>query len=170
MQIISGISLTAYWISNVIIDLAKTYLSVGIMILLIIAFDLVQEGIVAVLLLYPLATVPFTYFFSLFFSKDDVAQVTREAILKQIGTRGTRGDITQNPVMQESEQLAMQSDFGSKIRSLKQDQQAKLFSYLDKVKSSFGGDDLSEANFDAPYKFAGLLALSVDNATTRLTL
>ena len=30
-------------------------------------------------------------------------------------------------------------------------------------------NNLSDASFDAPYKFTGLLALSVDNATTRLT-
>ena len=30
-------------------------------------------------------------------------------------------------------------------------------------------NNLSETSFVAPYKFAGLLALSVDNATTRLT-
>ena len=57
MQIVSGVSLSAYWISNVIIDLLRTYVPISIMIALIFLFGLNDEYIWKLLLLYPITIV-----------------------------------------------------------------------------------------------------------------
>lgn len=38
MQVISGVSLPAYWISNLIADIAKTYIPVIVIMILMAAF------------------------------------------------------------------------------------------------------------------------------------
>ena len=73
MQLVSGVSLAAYWVSNVISDMLKTYLPILLMIGLSFAFELSYEGVWEFLLLYPITIVPFTYFTSLYFKTDTVA-------------------------------------------------------------------------------------------------
>ena len=45
MQLVSGVSITAYWVSNVISDMVKTYLPILLMIALSFAFELTYEGV-----------------------------------------------------------------------------------------------------------------------------
>ena len=71
----SGVSLPAYWISNLISDIAKTYFPIVIILLLTVIFDLQYDGVWILLMLYPLAIVPFTYITSFFFTNDTVAQI-----------------------------------------------------------------------------------------------
>lgn len=75
MQMSSGVSLPAYWISNLMSDIIKTYFPICIILLLTVIFDLKYDGVWALLLLYPLAIVPFTYITSFFFTNDTVAQI-----------------------------------------------------------------------------------------------
>ena len=75
MQMSSGVSLPAYWISNLISDIVKTYFPIFVILLLTVIFDLQYDGVWALLLLYPLAIVPFTYITSFFFTSDTVAQI-----------------------------------------------------------------------------------------------
>ena len=75
MQVISGVSLPAYWLSNMISDMIKTYIPIFIIMLLMVAFSLDYEGTYYLLLLYPIAIVPFTYVTSSFFTSDVVAQI-----------------------------------------------------------------------------------------------
>lgn len=75
MQTISGASLTAYWVSNMISDIVKTYIPILIILLLNWAFDLQYEGVWGLLLLYPVSIVPFTYVVSFLFTRDTTAQI-----------------------------------------------------------------------------------------------
>ena len=45
MQVVSGVSLSAYWMSNLIADIAKTYIPIFIIILLQVIFDLQYDGV-----------------------------------------------------------------------------------------------------------------------------
>ena len=45
MQVVSGVSLPAYWISNLVADITKTYIPILIIILLQIVFDLQYDGV-----------------------------------------------------------------------------------------------------------------------------
>jgi ATP-binding cassette, subfamily A (ABC1), member 3 len=62
MQILSGMSVTAYWVSNIIFDILKALIPCGIVI-----------GLWRVFLLYPVGIVPFTYASSFLFTNDSVA-------------------------------------------------------------------------------------------------
>jgi len=73
MQVISGVSLPAYWISNAIADVAKTYVPIFIIIIMTFIFSVKYEGVWALLFIYPLAIVPFTYITSFIFVNDTVA-------------------------------------------------------------------------------------------------
>jgi ATP-binding cassette subfamily A (ABC1) protein 3 len=73
MQVISGVSLPAYWMSNMIADITKTYIPIIIILILQVIFSFSYEGVWLLLVLYPLAIVPFTYVTSFFFTSDTVA-------------------------------------------------------------------------------------------------
>ena len=73
MQVISGVSLPAYWWSNAIADVTKTYVPIIIIIIMTFIFNVQYDGVWALLLLYPLAIVPFTYITSFLFVNDTVA-------------------------------------------------------------------------------------------------
>jgi len=75
MQLISGMQLPAYWISNMIADMIKLYIPIGIIILISILFDSNYEGVWVLYMLLPPALVPFTYCTSFLFSKDSSAQI-----------------------------------------------------------------------------------------------
>ena len=76
MQVISGVSLPAYWLSNFIFDILKTYIPITffIIIILIIQNDGFTNSI-WLLLLFPLTIVPFTYMTSFWFKSDNTAQI-----------------------------------------------------------------------------------------------
>ena len=74
MQLLSGMSLTAYWASNMIFDILKAMIPSGIVIGLLSAFDFFYDDVWRVFLLYPLGIVPFTYVSSFVFQSDTVAQ------------------------------------------------------------------------------------------------
>lgn len=67
MQVISGVSMSAYWWSNLISDIIKCYVPVAFILLLNYCFALNYEGVYILLLLYPLAIVPWTYLTSYLF-------------------------------------------------------------------------------------------------------
>jgi len=75
MQMISGVSLPAYWMSNMISDVVKTYIPIFIILILQYVFSSAYEGVWLLLLCYPIAIVPFTYVTSFFFTSDTVAQI-----------------------------------------------------------------------------------------------
>ena len=45
MQVVSGVSLSAYWMSNLIADIAKTYIPIFIILILQVLFDLQYDGV-----------------------------------------------------------------------------------------------------------------------------
>ena len=45
MQVISGVSLAAYWLSNIISDIVKTYVPIIIIIILTFVFQLHYDGV-----------------------------------------------------------------------------------------------------------------------------
>lgn len=75
MQLISGVSLPAYWLSNLIADISKTLVPMLIALVLMNIYGVEDEGAWLLLLLYPLAIVPFTYVTSFAFTNDTVAQI-----------------------------------------------------------------------------------------------
>jgi ATP-binding cassette, subfamily A (ABC1), member 3 len=74
MQMISGMSLTAYWISNLVFDILKGMIPSVIVIGLIYAFDLKYDHTWLLFILYPIGVIPFTYVFSFIFTTENVAQ------------------------------------------------------------------------------------------------
>jgi hypothetical protein len=74
MQIISGMSLSAYWISNLVFDILKAEIPMAIIIGFLYAFDLGYENVWAVFLMYPVGVVPFTYWTSFIFNSENIAQ------------------------------------------------------------------------------------------------
>lgn len=75
MQLISGMSLPAYWISNMIADIIKVYIPVLMMLLTSIAFNVNYPDIWILFLLLPLALVPFSYVTTFLFASDTSAQI-----------------------------------------------------------------------------------------------
>jgi len=73
MQLISGMSLPAYWISNMIADLIKIYIPIILMVLISKIFSVNYKGVWILYLLLPLAVVPFTYITSFIFKNDTTA-------------------------------------------------------------------------------------------------
>jgi hypothetical protein len=73
MQVISGMSIAAYWLSNMIADIIKLYIPIIMIILISIIFDANYTGVWVLFMLLPLALVPFTYVTSFLFEKDSTA-------------------------------------------------------------------------------------------------
>lgn len=67
-------SLTAYWVSNLIFDLIKAIIPSAIVIGLIYAYDLGWDNTWLLFLLYPVGVIPFTYVTSFLFTSENVAQ------------------------------------------------------------------------------------------------
>ena len=74
-QLISGMSLSGYWTSNMIFDILMAYVPIGLIILLTIIFDKNYHDVWTLFLLYPLAIVPYTYVWSFLFTSDINAQI-----------------------------------------------------------------------------------------------
>jgi ATP-binding cassette, subfamily A (ABC1), member 3 len=66
-QLISGMSLPAYWISNFIFDLFKALIPSTIIIGLIYAYNLGWNDSWIIFLLYPVGVIPFSYVTSFLF-------------------------------------------------------------------------------------------------------
>ena len=75
MQVVSGMSLPAYWISNMIADIIKIYIPIGLIIMLSYIFNTAYDGVWIVFLVLPWGLVPFTYLTSFLFSDDTSAQI-----------------------------------------------------------------------------------------------
>ena len=67
--------MAAYWLSNIISDIVKTYVPIIIIIILTFVFQLHYDGVWELLMIYPIAIVPFTYITSFMFTNDTVAQI-----------------------------------------------------------------------------------------------
>lgn len=74
MQLISGMNLTAYWVSNMLFDVIKGIIPSAIVIGFIYAFDLNYDYVWILFLLYPIGVIPFTYVTSFIFTSETVAQ------------------------------------------------------------------------------------------------
>lgn len=74
MQLISGMSLPAYWVANYIFDILKGVIPSALVIGLMYAFQLNYEWVWVLFLLYPVGVIPFTYVTSFFFSSENIAQ------------------------------------------------------------------------------------------------
>lgn len=68
-------SLSAYWVSNMIADMIKLYIPIVIIILVSILFDSNYDGVWILYMLLPPALVPFTYVTSFLFKTDSNAQI-----------------------------------------------------------------------------------------------
>lgn len=76
MQLISGLRIEAYWLSNLIADIVKLYIPIFMILLLAVIFQSNYNGVWVLMMLLPPALVPFTYCTSFLFSKDSTAQIT----------------------------------------------------------------------------------------------
>jgi len=74
MQIISGLDISAYWISNIIFDMVKAIIPCAITIGLMYAFSVNYSNVWILFILFPFAVIPFTYVSSFFFTSENVAQ------------------------------------------------------------------------------------------------
>ena len=73
-QVISGMNKVAYWASNFVFDVAKTIIPVLVAIAFMYIYDLNIEYAWLLLLLFPIAIVPYTYATSFLFSNEATAQ------------------------------------------------------------------------------------------------
>ena len=75
-QLISGISLAAYWISNAAIDIFKSLIPCSVSIGMIYAFGIDLPYGWVFILIYAFSIIPFTYCMSFLFVKENVAQTS----------------------------------------------------------------------------------------------
>lgn len=73
MQVISGMSVAAYWISNLIFDIVKAIIPAAIVVGLKYAFGLDFKYTTLMLFLYPFGVIPFTYVTSFLFDTENDA-------------------------------------------------------------------------------------------------
>jgi len=73
-QIISGMNKLSYWISNFLFDIVKVFVPILIAIIFLYVFNLSIDSAWLLLLLFPTAIVPYTYFTSFMFSNETGAQ------------------------------------------------------------------------------------------------
>lgn len=74
MQMISGLNLSAYWVSNILFDIVKAIIPSAIVIGLMYAFELQYDNVWIMFLLFPVGVIPFTYVSSFLFSSENIAQ------------------------------------------------------------------------------------------------
>eukprot|EP00826_Nyctotherus_ovalis_P029004 TRINITY_DN2286_c0_g1_i4.p1 TRINITY_DN2286_c0_g1~~TRINITY_DN2286_c0_g1_i4.p1 ORF type:complete len:1634 (-),score=496.68 TRINITY_DN2286_c0_g1_i4:185-5086(-) len=75
-QLISGVSLAAYWLSNGVIDIFKSLIPCSFSIAMIYAFDVDLTYGWLFVLVYSFSIIPFTYAMSFLFNKENVAQTS----------------------------------------------------------------------------------------------
>ena len=73
MQVVSGVDLRAYWISNFVFDLIMSYIPCISICLLMYWFNLGYNHVRKTLILLPWAVIPYTYIFSYLFEKEITA-------------------------------------------------------------------------------------------------
>ena len=69
-QLLSGMSVSGYWASNMLFDIMIAYIPVGLIVLLMYVFGKFYQGVWVLFALYPPAIVPFTYILSFLFASD----------------------------------------------------------------------------------------------------
>jgi len=74
MQVVSGLSLFAYWAANLLFDMIKILLPCVLTVGVIFLFDMGYESSWATILMYPIGVVPFSYAVSFLFDDEAVAQ------------------------------------------------------------------------------------------------
>ena len=82
-------SLTGYWVSNLIFDILMAYVPISLVILLTYVFGKNYDGVWVLLVLFPPAIVPFTYVMSFMFKSDINAQIITLFIHFLAGAIGT---------------------------------------------------------------------------------
>ena len=76
MQLVSGLSLIAYWLANLVFDCIKVFIPCVLTVGIIFAFDMGYESCWATILMYPIGVVPFSYAASFLFNDESTAQTT----------------------------------------------------------------------------------------------
>lgn len=74
LQVISGMRLFSYWISNFLIDALRFYLTTTVTILLMLYYNYEMSTAYVLLLVFPFAILPFTYVMSFAFTVESAAQ------------------------------------------------------------------------------------------------
>ena len=69
-QLLSGMSISGYWASNMIFDILLAYVPIGFIIMLTMIFDRNFHDVWIIFMLYPLAIVPYTYVWSFLFDSE----------------------------------------------------------------------------------------------------
>ena len=80
MQLVSGMSIPAYWVSNMIADVIKVYIPMALIQGLSYLFNCNYPGVCVLLLVLPWGLVPFTYLTSFLFTNDTNAQISTLAM------------------------------------------------------------------------------------------
>lgn len=73
-QVVTGVSITAYWLANAVVDTVKSLIPCGLSIALLYAFDIGISYAWLLMLIYCFTIVPFTYAMSFLFTRENVAQ------------------------------------------------------------------------------------------------
>ena len=110
-QLVQGMSLLSYWLTNFTFDILKTHLLSGMTIILLHLFNFDMPDIWIILLIYPFALIPFTYATSMFFSKESSAQNCTIFVHVFISSIGAGGVF----MMRMVKQTENQGDLLSKI-------------------------------------------------------
>jgi len=76
MQLVSGMSLPAYWVSNYVADIIKSYIPITLIVALSYLFSCDYPGCTTLFFMLPLALVPFTYVTSFLFKSETSSQIT----------------------------------------------------------------------------------------------
>ena len=75
-QLISGVSMLAYWLSNSVVDIIKCLIPTGLAIILLYAFGVILPYGWLLILLYGFSIIPFTYASSFLFIAENVSQIS----------------------------------------------------------------------------------------------
>ena len=73
IQLISGMSLFGYWAANILADLVKAFIPIGVILFCSWVSDVWYSWVWLLFVLYPFAVVPFSYVTSFLFTSDTVA-------------------------------------------------------------------------------------------------
>ena len=74
LQLLSGLSITSYWINNYIFELIKYYVVVGLCLILLVIFKFYEKYLALLYVFYGPALVSFTYFISYFIEHEGAGQ------------------------------------------------------------------------------------------------
>lgn len=88
LQVISGISYFSYWLANLVFELTKYYITVGIMVLIILAFDRYESYLWLLYIVYGFPMIIVSYLTSFLFDTESAAQNFIVCIFFIIGALG----------------------------------------------------------------------------------